>query len=335
IIDAFNRNKPFDEFTIEQLAGDLLPDPSIDAQVATGFNRLNMVTREGGAQPKEYLAKYAADRVRTVSMTWLGSTMGCAECHDHKFDPFSTKDFYSMEAFFADLKQWGVYADYNYTPEPELKGVDNDSPFPPELEVDSEYLHRRLGRLHAQADALYVRAAAKLKEDKKLDREFAAWRKSSLGFLKQWPDGWLTPKPEASLSAKETNTTTETGFTIQADGTVTFIGQSKENLKLALPLTNIWVSAIRLEIVPQEDTGEKTNGRKKSKGVSLALTASLKSKDADQETKLTFYDAEADHKEDRYDAVPPILGVKVCWEISAAHDIHTPITVLYETFQAM
>jgi len=114
VIQAFNRNKPFDQFTIEQLAGDLLPVPSIESEVATCFNRLNMVTREGGAQPKEYLAKYAADRVRTVSMAWLGSTMGCAECHDHKFDPFSTKDFYSMEAFFADLKQWGVYADYIY-----------------------------------------------------------------------------------------------------------------------------------------------------------------------------------------------------------------------------
>src|SRR5205823_1375272 len=163
VIDAFNRDLPFDQFTIEQLAGDLLPNPTTAQRVATGFNRLNMVTREGGAQPKEYLAKYAADRVRTVSMTWLGSTMGCAECHDHKFDPFSTKDFYSMEAFFADLKQWGVYADYNYTPEPELKGVDNDSPFPPELEVDSAYLHRRLGRLHARAGALYVRDAATLK----------------------------------------------------------------------------------------------------------------------------------------------------------------------------
>jgi len=128
VIDSFNNNKPFDQFTIEQIAGDRMPNPTTEQRVATGFNRLNMMTREGGAQPKEYLAKYAGDRVRTVSMTWLGSTMGCAECHDHKFDPFTAKDFYSLAAFFADVRQWGVYQDYGYTPNPDLKGWSNDHP---------------------------------------------------------------------------------------------------------------------------------------------------------------------------------------------------------------
>ena len=95
-------------FTVEQLAGDLLPNPTTEQLVATGFNRLNMMTREGGAQPKEYLAKYAADRVRTVSTTWLGSTMGCCQCHDHKFDPYLLKDFYRFAAFFADVKEGAV-----------------------------------------------------------------------------------------------------------------------------------------------------------------------------------------------------------------------------------
>ena len=130
VINAFNSNKPFDQFTIEQLAGDLLPNATVEQRVASGFNRLNMVTREGGAQPGEYLAKYTADRVRTVSSTFLGSTMGCCECHDHKFDPFSAKDFYSLGAFFADIKQWGVYMDYGYTPNPDLRGFSNDHPFP-------------------------------------------------------------------------------------------------------------------------------------------------------------------------------------------------------------
>jgi hypothetical protein len=108
VINAFNDNKPFNQFTIEQLAGDLLPTATRDQKIASGYNRLLMTTEEGGAQAKEYQAKYAADRVRNVSVVWLGSTMGCAECHDHKFDPFTTKDFYRFASFFADLKENAV-----------------------------------------------------------------------------------------------------------------------------------------------------------------------------------------------------------------------------------
>jgi hypothetical protein len=108
VIAAFNNNKPFDEFTVEQLAGDLIPDATREQKIASGYNRLLMTTEEGGAQPKEYAAKYMADRVRNVSAVWMGSTMGCCECHDHKFDPFSTKDFYSLAAFFADVQETPV-----------------------------------------------------------------------------------------------------------------------------------------------------------------------------------------------------------------------------------
>lgn len=150
VIDSFNKNKPFDLFTREQLAGDLLPNPTPEQLTATGFNRLNMVTREGGAQPKEYLAKYNADRVKTVATTWLGSTLGCAECHDHKFDPFSQKDFYALAAFFGDVQQWGVYSDYGYSPNPDLKGFNNDFPFPPEIQVESPALVARQKKLVAE-----------------------------------------------------------------------------------------------------------------------------------------------------------------------------------------
>jgi mono/diheme cytochrome c family protein len=117
VIGAFNRNLPFDQFTREQLAGDLLPGPSLDQQIATGFNRLSKSTEEGGAQEGEYLAKAFADRVRTVSGAWLALTFGCAECHDHKFDPITTRDFYSLGAFFADVKERGVYSSGAHEPE--------------------------------------------------------------------------------------------------------------------------------------------------------------------------------------------------------------------------
>ncbi len=111
VLRAFRDNKPFDQFTREQLAGDLLPNATDEQKIASAYNRLNRVSAEGGIQPKEYLAKYAADRVRTTSSVWLGATMGCAECHDHKFDPFLSKDFYSMKAFFADIKETGLVPD--------------------------------------------------------------------------------------------------------------------------------------------------------------------------------------------------------------------------------
>jgi hypothetical protein len=108
VIHAFNENKPFDQFTIEQLAGDLLPNATLAQKVASGYNRLLQTTEEGGAQEKEYRAIYAADRVRNVSEVWMGSTLGCAQCHDHKYDPFTAKDFYSMAAFFDDIKEAGI-----------------------------------------------------------------------------------------------------------------------------------------------------------------------------------------------------------------------------------
>jgi len=113
VIAAFNGNKPFDQFTLEQLAGDLLPSATREQKIAASYNRLNMMSAEGGGQDKEYLAKYAADRVRATSGAWLGVTMGCCECHDHKFDPLATRDFYRFAAFFADVTERGIYGGAN------------------------------------------------------------------------------------------------------------------------------------------------------------------------------------------------------------------------------
>ncbi len=109
VIKSFNDNLPFDQFTIEQLAGDLLPNPTMWQLVATGYNRILQTTHEGGAQDGEYRAKHLADRVRNFSEVWLAASMGCAECHDHKFDPITQRDFYSLGAFFADVDRFGSF----------------------------------------------------------------------------------------------------------------------------------------------------------------------------------------------------------------------------------
>ncbi len=105
VIRSFNDNQPFDQFTIHQVAGDLVPDANQETRVGSGFNRLLLTTEEGGAQAKDYEARMLTDRVRAIGAAWLGQTTGCAQCHDHKFDPFKTRDFYALGAFFADIKE--------------------------------------------------------------------------------------------------------------------------------------------------------------------------------------------------------------------------------------
>ena len=107
VIEAFNRNLPYDRFITEQLAGDLLPSPTLDQLIATGFNRNHGINSEGGIIDEEYRVEYVVDRVRTTSMAWLGLTMQCARCHDHKFDPISQKDFYRFFAFFNNIDETG------------------------------------------------------------------------------------------------------------------------------------------------------------------------------------------------------------------------------------
>ena len=125
VIAAFNQNKPFDQFAIEQLAGDLLPDATLDQKIATGFNRCNVSTSEGGSIDEEVLVRYAVDRTETMSTVFMGMTLGCAVCHDHKFDPVTQKEFYQLYAFFnasADAAMDGNAL----APPPIIKAPTND-----------------------------------------------------------------------------------------------------------------------------------------------------------------------------------------------------------------
>ena len=112
VIEAFNRNLPFDQFVIEQLAGDLLPNPTLEQRIATGFNRNHRGNSEDGLVPEEYAVEYVVDRVDTVSTVFLGLTMGCARCHNHKYDPFTQKEYYQLYAYFNSIPEDGRFSNF-------------------------------------------------------------------------------------------------------------------------------------------------------------------------------------------------------------------------------
>ena len=179
VIKSFAENRPFDRFTIEQLAGDLLPNATRSQRIASTYNRLLQTTEEGGAQPLEYEAKYASDRVRNFGQVWLGGTIMCSECHNHKFDPYTQKDFYSLAAFFADIQ------------EPSVGGRGPGTPVPtPEQE-------KKLAELTATVNSAQAKLAARaavlgLAPLKAERAEFAAATKARADFDATVPKVLLT-----------------------------------------------------------------------------------------------------------------------------------------------
>ena len=235
-----------------------------------------------------------------------------------------------MEAFFADIKQWGYYADASYAPNPELKGFGNDHPFPPEIEVENPYLKQRIAKLQKRIGEIVADADKKLKSEAKQKKDFEIWRQASRKFLKQWPGGWAAPKPEVALKFKDTNIVAQTNFTLQSDATVSFSDNVKENTKFTLPVSNGWIAAIRLEIVPQEIKEAKKMAQKKRNGSAITISASLKTKEG-KETKVPFYFGDADTKAERYlngSMGLPVLGVTDLWQISPEHDLQTAVWLL-------
>ena len=158
VIDAFNANKPFDEFTVEQLAGDMLPNASLDQIVATGFNRNHRGNGEGGIVDAEYAVEYVVDRVDTTSTVWLGVTMGCARCHDHKYDPFTQKEFYGMFAYFNNVPEKGKAFKYGNSP--------------PFVQAPTAEQQEKLAAMSAEIDALKRRRAALLDKGRRARRNW-------------------------------------------------------------------------------------------------------------------------------------------------------------------
>ncbi len=235
VIDAFNDNMPFDRFTREQLAGDLLPEATVRQRVASGYNRLGMMSAEGGVQPKEYLAKYAADRVRTASAVWLGSTLGCAECHDHKYDPFTTKDFYRFAAFFADIKERGLYS-----------GGD----FGTKMDVPDKVLPNLLQDLDQQIAAVQKSLETPTPA---LAAEQAAWEAQ----LQQNGGYWQT------FQVHEAKATGGTALKVQTDGSIIASGANPKESTYSITVSTALskLSGLRLEVLPDPSLPKQGPGR--------------------------------------------------------------------------
>jgi hypothetical protein len=175
VIDAYNRNLPFDQFTIEQIAGDLLPNATTAQRIATGFNRNHMANNESGIIDEEYRVEYVADRLETTGTTWLGLTIGCARCHDHKYDPITQREFYQLFSFFNNVPESGL--------------IKADNP-PPVLSVPSQEQENELKRLAAatqQAERDFQPFTAALQQ------QIAEWEKTAAMLL--------PPSPTKQLAA--------------------------------------------------------------------------------------------------------------------------------------
>lgn len=235
VIRSFNENKPFDTFTTEQLAGDLLPNPSREQLIASGYNRLGMMSAEGGVQDKEYLAKYMAERVRNATGTWLGITLGCAECHDHKFDPLSTKDFYRFGAFFADIKERGLYS-----------GANDDGNWGPFVKVPNAQQEAQRTALLEQKQSTQNAIAANTPE---LLADFDAWQKNHVA--------WTLLKPDALVSLE--------GVSLQAlpDGSFLASGANPATDTVLFTTSKLpaATTAFRLEVLPDDSLPRKGPGR--------------------------------------------------------------------------
>lgn len=173
VIQAFNENKPFDEFTIEQLAGDLLPDATLRQRIATGFHRNHMLNEEGGVIAEEFLAEYTADRVETTAAVWLGQTFNCARCHDHKYDPFTQRDFYAMKAFFHNVPERGVG----------IYGNPIRTNAPPLVKLPAPELESRLATLNAELKAAEEQLATL---SGKSSAELEAWARRVASHSVRW-----------------------------------------------------------------------------------------------------------------------------------------------------
>jgi len=236
VIEAFRSNMPYDRFLTEQIAGDLLPEATQSQKVASGFNRNHVTTDEGGAIAAEYLVEYAVDRVSTTSTVFLGLTMGCARCHDHKYDPFTQEDFYGLFAFFNSIEEPGLYS----------QTQDSNRAYEPFMDVPSAEQAAALENVLNRIREHDARMNQPLPGEREARAEFAGRLQSESGMR------WTTPRVIGASS-----TDPKVQLTPAADGLITASGPvpDAEDYSITLRTDETDLRLVLLEALPAAEGG--------------------------------------------------------------------------------
>ncbi|MCH2130544.1 MAG: PSD1 and planctomycete cytochrome C domain-containing protein [Pirellulaceae bacterium] len=282
VIHAFNQNMPFDQFTVEQLAGDLLPNATEHQRLATAFNRNHPITIEGGVIDEEYRTEYVADRVVTTSTVWLGLTMLCARCHDHKYDPISQREFYELFAFFNNVPEKGINA------------------FDPKEPLTSPLRNQALRRMKVQVDELNQKYRTSLTDG---ELAWSDWEQKLAGFATTC---WQVVTPDSVTSKNGSE------FKTLPDGSVLVVGPSPERdtYEIIVSTDLQQLQAVRLETLPDESLSRGGLGRAENGNFVLSeiLLAAGPGGRLDQFNSLGIQQAEADYSQAKYDIAKIVDG---------------------------
>ena len=287
VIDAVNNDMPFDQFTIEQLAGDLLPNATLEQKVATGFHRNTLTNKEGGVDQEEFRVAAVVDRVNTTSTVWLGLTLGCAQCHSHKYDPILLHEYYGMFAFFNQGHE-----------------VDLAAPLPAEAES-----YAQAKRAYDAAHAPFLAAITEFEKTKLPERQ-AAWEKD---LDKSSLPTWTTLEP-VSLTA-----TGSAQFAKQPDGSYLLTGENKpvETYTIQIKPNLKGISAFRLEVLPDATLPAQGPGRVAHGNFVLSEFKATVTSGKGAAQPVEFAAASADFAQDQFPAQAAIDGdTKTGWAIA-------------------
>ncbi len=288
VINAYNSNKPFNDFTVEQLAGDMLPNPTRDQIIATGFNRNHRLNGEGGRIEAEWFVETVIDRVETTGLTWMGLTLNCCRCHDHKYDPISQREFYQFFAFFNSNDESGVLA-------PAGKNGENT---PPLLTLSTPETDAQLAELNDQLKAARIK---QVKAEEDLPKLQAAWETQIASQLEQ-PETWQLQVPSKVTSKGGAK------FKRLDDGSYLATGKNpaRDTYEIEIPLTTAdktlkQLSGLMLETIPDPSLPNQSLGRGSNGNFVLTdVVAEIRSPSLQQPIAVKIARAAADYEQNSW-----------------------------------